>query len=206
MNGKSAADIQEIYDGMATRWGWVSISDRFSGFNWLRRKHLAAARGDVLDVACGTGENFRYLKGAASVTAIDLSPEMARLAEQRARRLGLQATVIVADAAALPYQDHSFDTVVSAGSSCTFPNYIQAFKEMERVAKPDGRILLVEHSRSSVGWIARRQDRKVDKTYEKWGCRTNRDLVAELAEAGLKVVSYQRSHLGMLNRVEIHLG
>lgn len=206
MSNKSGAQVREIYDGAARSWWWVSLPDAISGFNRLRRKHFEGITGDVLDVGCGTGENFKYLRGARSVTALDLSEEMVMRARQRARRIGLVVTVGVGDAAALPYRDDSFDGVVSAGSSCTFPDYVGAFKEMERVARPGGRIMLVEHSRSSVGWIARRQDRNVNKAFEKWGCRNNRDVAAEIAEAGLSVMSHERSRLGMMNRVEIEVG
>ena len=206
MGNDSTAKVREIYDGAARSWWWISLPDSISGFNRLRRKHFKGVTGDVLDVGCGTGENFKYLRNASSVAALDVSPKMVMRAGQRARRMGLDVTFSVADAAALPYTDESFHTVVSAGSSCTFPDYIGAFKEMERVVKAGGQILLVEHSRSSVKWMARRQDRNVEKAFEKWGCRGNRDVAAEIAEAGLIALSHQRSHLGTLNRIEIGVG
>ena len=67
------------------------------------------------------------------------------------------------DGGALPYDDDSFDVVISAMSSCTFPDHAAAFREMERVGRPGGRILLLEHGRSSVGWIARHQDAGIRK-------------------------------------------
>jgi methyltransferase OMS1, mitochondrial len=73
------------------------------------------------------------------------------------------------------------------------------------LSRPGGRILLVEHSQSSVNCLARRQDRNVEKAFEKWGCRGNRN-VANIAEAGLNMLSIERSHLGMLNRIEIGVG
>jgi ubiquinone/menaquinone biosynthesis C-methylase UbiE len=203
VGARNTTEVRNIYDRAARSWRWISIPAAICGFNRLRKKHFKGVTGDVLDVACGTGENFNYLRGARSVTATDLSSEMAVRARDRARRIGLDVKISVGDAAVLPYEDGSFDTVVSAGSSCTFPDHVAAFKEMERVVKPDGHILLVEHSRSSVGWIARHQDRSVERVCKRWGCRINRDVAGEIAEAGLRVVSHERSHLGMLNRVEI---
>jgi ubiquinone/menaquinone biosynthesis C-methylase UbiE len=201
-----AARMRAIYDEKARRWRWNAVSDVVTGFNRLRRRHLAPATGAVLDIGCGTGENLPHLRGATSVTALDVSPEMVRRAADRAQRLGLLVHPIVADAAALPFADGSFDVVTSAGSSCTFPAYVGAFKEMVRVAKPDGRILLVEHGRSSVGWIARRQDRGVERVRERFGCRNNRDVMAELDESGVPVRWHRRSHLGMLHRIELIAG
>jgi ubiquinone/menaquinone biosynthesis C-methylase UbiE len=160
----------------------------------------------VLDVACGTGENFQYLRKAASLTAFDLSPEMVEEAHRRRRQLGRDIRLLVADAQEMPFPDASFHTVVSALSSCTFPDHVAAFGEMVRVTRPGGRILLVEHGRSSVGWIARRQDRIIGRVYERSACRNNRDVAHELAEAGLEPVAHEVSHLGMLNRIAIEVG
>jgi ubiquinone/menaquinone biosynthesis C-methylase UbiE len=55
------------------------------------------------------------------------------------------------DAEALQFADNTFDTVISALSTCSFYDPLAALKEMQRVCKPDGRILLIEHGRSQWG-------------------------------------------------------
>jgi hypothetical protein len=77
---------------------------------------------------------------------------------------------------------------------------------MDRVTRPGGRILLLEHGRSSVGLIARRQDRNLERVFERSACRNNRDVLADLAEAGLEPTSHVVSHLGMMNRITIAIG
>jgi ubiquinone/menaquinone biosynthesis C-methylase UbiE len=109
------------------------------------------------------------------------------------------------DAQELPFPEATFDTVVSAFSSCTFPDYAEAFRDMVRVTKPGGRVLLVEHGRSTVGWIARRQDRNIERVYERSACRNNRDVYADLAEAGLEPATRVVSHLGMMNRITLEV-
>ncbi|HEX5696465.1 MAG TPA: class I SAM-dependent methyltransferase, partial [Acidimicrobiia bacterium] len=158
-----------------------------------------------LDVGCGTGENFAYLHNAGSVTALDVSPEMVREADRRARQMHMEVDLLVGDAQSLPFAEDSFDTVISAFSSCTFPDYVAAFKEMARVTRSGGEVLLLEHGRSSVTWIARRQDRNIERVYRRSACRNNRDVAAELGEAGLTVVSLHPSHLGMMNRIRIEV-
>lgn len=198
IGAKTTRQVQAMYDDLAPRWRKYDMVNTLLGINW-HRSMFRKATGDVLDVACGTGENFRYLTGADELTAIDLSPKMVAQAQ---RSYGHR--VSVADAQDMPFEDDTFDTVVSAMSSCTFPDYVAAFREMQRVARPGGRIMLMEHGRSSVGWIAKRQDRRgAIKTMERGGCRSNRDIRGEVEAAGLRVVSHKTSHLGMIQRIEI---
>lgn len=205
MEPKTTEEIREIYDGMASWWKWTTIYDSILGMNLLRAKQFRNVTGHILDVGCGTGENFPYLSRAGSITAVDLSPAMVDQARKRAGRMGLDILVEVGDAAALPFDDNVFDSVVTAYSSCTFADHKKSFVEMERVTKPGGQIFMVEHGRSSVGWIADRQDRKLEPLYERSGCRSNREPVDEIAEAGLDVKSVRKSHLGTGNRIRIRV-
>jgi len=201
VQSRTTEEILGLYDDLASRWWLFDIPSTLLGLNRFRSM-FREATGDVLDVACGTGENFKYLTGADSVTAFDLSPEMVARARTRAGRFD----VAVGDAQDMPYPDDSFDTVVSALSSCTFPDYVAGFKEMERVTKAGGRILLLEHGRSSVGWIAKHQDgRGVARTMKFGGCRSNRDVGSEMVEAGLDIVSHKSTHLGMIDRFVIEV-
>lgn len=202
----STEQVRRSYDEKAGCWRLLGIQDALLLVNRLRKRHFSAAIGDVLDVACGTGENFQYLRGASSITAFDLSGEMVKESRRRKSQLGLDIRLVVGDAQQMPFPDDRFDTVISAFSSCTFPDYVAAFGEMARVTRPGGRVLLLEHGRSSVGWIASRQDRRIEKAYEHSGCRFNRDVSADLAQAGLEPAALVKSHLGMMNRVTIEVG
>jgi ubiquinone/menaquinone biosynthesis C-methylase UbiE len=198
---RTTEQVQRLYDDLAIDWWRYGVMNTILGIT-RHRSMFRRATGDVLDVACGTGENFRYLTGADTVTAIDLSPAM--VAQARKRSTGF--TVDMGDAQSMGFEDGAFDTVVSAMSSCTFSDHITAFREMQRVTRPGGTIMLLEHGRSSVGWVARRQDRSgVDKTMECGGCRSNRDVRSEIEAAGLSVVSHTRSHVGMIHRIIIDI-
>jgi ubiquinone/menaquinone biosynthesis C-methylase UbiE len=201
----STEQVRRRYDDMAGNWRLLGIVDSLLLVNRLRRKQFSKASGDVLDVGCGTGENFEYLSRASSVAALDLSEEMIEEARRRRHQLGADIRLVVGDAQELPFPEARFDTVVSAFSSCTFPDYAAAFREMVRVTKPGGSLLLLEHGRSSVGWVARRQDRNIERVYERSGCRNNRDVSADLAEAGLEPEENAVSHLGMMNRITLEV-
>lgn len=196
--------IRRRYDEWAGNWRLVNgITDTLLLFNRLRKKHMSTATGSVLDVACGTGENFPYLTKASSIAALDLSSEMVREADRRTRQMGIEVDLLVGDAQELPFSNDAFDNVVSAFSTCTFPDYVAAFRDMKRVLRPGGRILLLEHGRSGVDWIARRQDRNIERVHAKGGCRNNRDVGAELAEAGLVPHSHVKTHLGAISQITI---
>ncbi len=197
--------VRRRYDEMAGNWRLLGITDSLFLINRLRRRQFSGVRGTVLDVACGTGENFPYLERAESVVALDLSSAMIDEARRRARQLRMDVPLVVGDAQKMPYADGAFDNVVSGLSTCTFPDYVAAFREMARVTRPGGRILLVEHGRSSLGLISRRQDRNIERVLERSACRNNRDVLAEIAEAGLTPSSVGTSHLGMLRRVTIDI-
>jgi ubiquinone/menaquinone biosynthesis C-methylase UbiE len=201
---KSNGEIQRIYDGLAPIYRRLNaIEEYVFGTRRLRRQLLEKASGKILDVACGTGENFVFLPKESEVTAIDLSPGMLTRAEQRARALGRHISTRVMDAAALEFPDNSFDTVVSALSTCTFSDPMAVLQEMRRVCKPDGRILLLEHGRSMVGWIGRYQDRRAHHYFQKAGCRSNQEPQENVRAAGLTILSARRSFFGIFHAMEV---
>ncbi len=106
------------------------------------------ARGDVLEVAIGTGLNLPFYDAQAKVTGVDLSPEMLAIAEKRAADLGRQVDLREGDAHQLPFADATFDSVVCTYSLCNIPDVDCAVSEMKRILKRDGQLVLVDHIRS----------------------------------------------------------
>jgi ubiquinone/menaquinone biosynthesis C-methylase UbiE len=118
-------------------------------FAGWRRELLAGAEGRVLEVGVGTGKNLTYYPADVQVTAIDFSPQMIERARQRARRLGLSRIELrEMDAQQLQFPDHSFDTVVSTCVFCSVPLPVEGLRELRRVLRPDGKMLMLEHVRS----------------------------------------------------------
>ena len=108
------------------------------------------ARGDVLEVAVGTGLNLPFYDTAARVTGVDLSPAMLEIARKRAADLGRDADLREGDAHELSFPDDSFDSVVCTFSLCNIPDIDRAVDEMKRVLKLGGRLVLVDHIRSAI--------------------------------------------------------
>jgi ubiquinone/menaquinone biosynthesis C-methylase UbiE len=201
----SKEHLQAAYDELAPSYDrrlWVD--QHLFGVKRLRQQLMSLATGDVLEVACGTGLNFPYFGRIASLTAVDLSPEMLSVAEQVAQKAGLAVTLQVMDAEALTFANDRFDTVVSALSTCTFPDPIAALQEMSRVVKKaDGRILLLEHGRSSLRPLAHYQDSRAQTHYEKAaGCRWNQEPTALVKAAGLRLISAKRTTFGIFYTIQ----
>ncbi|KAG0197938.1 Methyltransferase-like protein 7B [Mortierella sp. GBA30] len=100
------------------------------------------------------------------------------------------------NAAAIPYPDQSFDTVVDTFGLCSFENPVQVLKEMKRVLRPGGKLLLLEHGNSNWGFMKDMQAKQLDRHVHKYGCYWNREIEELVAEAGLTVVEKERSQLG----------
>jgi ubiquinone/menaquinone biosynthesis C-methylase UbiE len=174
----------------------------FFGMRDKRKKLFSQATGNVLDVACGYGMNFAYMPNAASVQGVDLSPVMLSMANDHVRALGLPVTLSEGDAEALDFPDNSFDTVISALSTCSFLNPIKALQEMRRVCKPGGRILLIEHGRSDWEILGRYQDHHVAEMVKQSGCHWNREPQELAREAGLNIINADRAFFGVFHSIE----
>ncbi|MFQ5696363.1 MAG: class I SAM-dependent methyltransferase [Terriglobia bacterium] len=195
--------LRETYDRFAPKYDWGEALPEVLGLRRLRRRLLACARGEVLEVATGTGKNLRYYPPACRIIAMDLSPRMLALARRRAARFGVQATFLVQDAEALSFPDNSFDTVVDALSLCTFPDPIGALHEMARVCRPGGSILLLEHGRSEKERIGRWQDRRAAKHARRAGCRWNLEPHELVCQAGLRLADHQRFFFGVFHLMQV---
>ncbi|MFW5968034.1 MAG: class I SAM-dependent methyltransferase [Persicimonas sp.] len=194
-------DIRDIYAEHADQMARLDWFNRLLTGRY-RRSFFGRARGRVLDVACGVGTNLEYLPDDIEYVGVDLSPDMLAKAAERYERLERDENLFEMDAQALDFADDSFDTVISALSSCTFPDPHAALAEMGRVCRPDGRILLVEHGESSFGPLARFQRWRAEAHFEKHACRWTQEPLELVEEAGLRVCDHVRGFLGVFTAIE----
>ena len=198
----SSKELAEKYDWFARWYDWLEGVPDLLGVRKLRRRLIQRAAGKVLEVAVGTGKNLQFYPGDCQITALDVSGEMLNVARKRAVRLSIDATFLLADAEALPFSDKSFDTVVSSLTTCTFPQPVAALREMARVCRTEGKILLLDHGRSDRDWLGRWQDRHADKFAKPLGCHWNRQPLELVREAGLRVVMAQRTCFGIFHQID----
>jgi ubiquinone/menaquinone biosynthesis C-methylase UbiE len=198
----TSREISQKYDRFARWYDWVEGIPDVLGVSRLRRRLLRRASGKILEVAAGTGKNLKFYPSDCRIIALDVSLEMLNLARKRATKLSMDISFVLGDAQTLPFRDKSFDTVVSSLTTCTFPNPVTALREMRRVCKSEGKILLLEHGRSDREWLARWQDRHADKFAKPLGCHWNREPRNLVRQAGLGMNEARRTFLGIFHQIE----
>ncbi|KAG9320293.1 hypothetical protein KVV02_008059 [Mortierella alpina] len=139
------------------------------------------------DVAAAVSTTEEALSQESSTTMTQPQPTKVVETEIRFKTL---------NAAAIPYPDQSFDTVVDTFGLCSFEDPVQVLKEMKRVLRVGGKLLLLEHGNSHWGFMKDMQAKQLDRHVQKYGCYWNREIEELVAEAGLKVVEKERSQLG----------
>jgi ubiquinone/menaquinone biosynthesis C-methylase UbiE len=171
-----------------------------AGLAEMRRALLAEASGRVLELGAGTGLNLEhYTDAVTELVLCEPDPHMAgRLRERLAKQgTGAQAaSVIEAPAEDLPFDDGSFDAVVATLVFCTVEDPLRAVAEARRVLVEGGRLLFLEHIRSS----SRRLSWWQDRLERPWGffaggCHPNRATDQLLAGAGFWIDSMERGTL-----------
>lgn len=161
-----------------------------AGLRDLRAGVVGQAEGRVLELGAGTGLNAaHYPDGLQRLVLTEPDPGMAKRLRARLADLGrTDAEVVDAGAGDLPFEDDSFDTVVSTLVLCTVPSVDGALGEIRRVLAPGGRLLFLEHVRNSDPKRARSQDRfNPIQQRIAGGCNCNRATPDLLEAANFRV-------------------
>jgi len=98
------------------------------------------------------------------------------------------------DPAHLKFQDKSFDTVLDTYGLCSVDDPVAVLKEMQRVCKDDGKILLLEHGKSYYSWVNVLMDAAI--YFNVLGCKRNGDIASMVKESGMKLLEHDRIHIG----------
>jgi ubiquinone/menaquinone biosynthesis C-methylase UbiE len=166
-------------------------------FDPLRENILSAAEGNILEIGIGTGLNLElYPKQVTEITAIDPNPGMERELKDRLKKRRVQVHFFRASAESLPFDDQSFQTVVSTLTMCTIPDLQKALAEIRRVLKPTGKFLFLEHGLSRDARVANLQfalnplQRRIG-----CGCQLTVDVEQELRKAGLEIHSIKQYYV-----------
>jgi ubiquinone/menaquinone biosynthesis C-methylase UbiE len=167
-----------------------------AGLAEMRQGLLAQASGRVLEIGGGTGANLaHYGPAVTSLTITEPEVPMLKRLERRAGTEAPSAVVLRAPAEDLPFDDGTFDVVVSTLVLCGVDDQPRAVREIRRVLRPEGRLLFFEHVRSSDPKVARRQDHINWLNQIVVCCDCNRPTLDTIEEAGFEVSSLEHTAL-----------
>ncbi|MFD1363224.1 class I SAM-dependent methyltransferase [Lentibacillus salinarum] len=182
-NTKQTETIKRRYNRISSAFDFM---DRIIREKW-RKELLQHAKGKVLEVGVGTGLNLKYYPDHAEVTGIDFSPAMLQKAREKADRMPQHFELLEMDAQQMNFSDNTFDTVVTTCVFCSVPDPVKGLKEIRRVTKPEGKIIMLEHMRSNNEFFGKTMDILNPIGLHIVGANINRKTMENIQQADMKV-------------------
>lgn len=199
-------DTTEIFDQMAREYDNKIWFEELTSHIWYRRRQVMKnVEGDVLEVSCGTGRNVSYFdpEKITSITFLDSSRSMLEVAREKFTKK-------------FPTYDHvqyvrgkaedlkkmasgsgqKFDTIYETFGLCSHEDPNAALENFESLLRKNGRIVLLEHGRSTYKSLNETMDKKAEQRVKEWGCRWNLDIEEIVRSSGLEVIESNRYHFG----------
>jgi len=188
---------------------WDAASRSLDFFAWgddhrlgpHKRRLFSKICGATLMVAAGTGNDFKFFPPNQHIVAIDISPEMLERAAKKATAYQGTIELQVMDVCELPFADASFDTVVTVCTFCSVPRPVVGLRELYRVLKPGGQLLMFEHVRSKIGPFGIFLDLMTPLS-RRLGPDLNRDTVGNVQKAGFRLRREENVYLDIVKSIE----
>jgi len=185
MNENLTEKIKKRYNRVS---GIYDSMDKMIKESW-RKDLLENVEGNILEVGVGTGANLQFYPDDIHLTGIDFSSGMLKHAREKVNNLTLpyQVNLVEMDAQQMDFPDNTFDYVVATCVYCSVPDPVKGLKEMGRVCKSDGKIILLEHMRSDKEVVGKMMDLLNPITVNIWGANINRKTLDNIKQAGLLI-------------------
>lgn len=186
--------VSKVYDSM----------DKMMKEDW-RKDLLKNVSGNVLEVGIGTGANLPYYPEGVHLTGIDFSPKMLAKARKRVDALSLPYDVelIEMDIQDMDFPDNSFDYVVATCVFCSVPDPVKGLKELGRVCKPDGEILMLEHMRSENAALGKVMEIINPVPVTVWGANIDRKTLENIHDAGLTIEEDKKLFYTIVRKLKV---
>jgi phosphatidylethanolamine/phosphatidyl-N-methylethanolamine N-methyltransferase len=184
--------VEGVYENLASVYDLVFGPTLHPGRIQAIQRMAIQPTDRVLEVGVGTGINASLYPRDCSVVGVDLSASMLEKARERLIRKGIRnVRLYEMDAAALTFEDGSFDVVYAPYLISVVPDPVQVVREMRRVCRTGGRIILLNHFRSP-NPILSRIERLISPLTVHVGFKSDLDLPAFLAQAELTPLSIEK--------------
>lgn len=203
-------DLSSVYDKLANEYDSdVGMEEMLSFMKSKRKWVMKHCKGDVLEVASGTGRNIDYLDPTVikSYTFLDSSKKMMDICYDKFHErwpnfekvkfvVGKAEELVKLSTNLKSKSTFKYDTIIETFGLCSHEDPVKALENMKELLKPGGRIILLEHGRGNYNFINKILDNRAHKHGEKWGCRWNLDIGEIVDNSGLEITEEKRAHLG----------
>jgi ubiquinone/menaquinone biosynthesis C-methylase UbiE len=192
--------IKRRYNRVSGIYDWMEIPMEKFMFSGWRKKLAGQAIGRTLEVGVGTGKNIPWYPEDVHLTAIDFSPDMLRKARQKYDDDPRVITFLEMDVQDMDFDNETFDTVVTSYVFCSVPDPAKGLKEIYRVLKPGGQLLMLEHVRSQHWLTGKLMDVFNFFPLHLWGANINRNTLENVRKAGFENIeaTYLRKDIFLL--------
>ncbi len=189
------------------KWDAASRTLDFFGFADDRRlgRHkqrlFGKMQGATLMVGAGTGNDFKFFPPHMKIIAIDISPKMLERAARKRAQYDGSIELRQMDVREMDIADATFDTVATAFTFCSVPKPLVGLRELHRVLKPGGQLLMFEHVRSAIGSFGIMMD-LMTPLFSRIGPELNRDTVGNVQKAGFRLRRVENVYLDVVKIIE----
>lgn len=166
-----------------------------------KRRLFSKIRGATMMVAAGTGNDFQFLPAGHHIDAIDISPKMLERAAEKVAAYDGTIALREMDVCKLAFADASFDTIATVCTFCSVPRPVVGLRELHRVLRPGGQLLMFEHVRSKIGPLAIYLD-LMTPWVRRYGPDLNRDTVGNVMRAGFRIRREENVYLDIVKIIE----
>ena len=188
INTEETAKTRARYNRIAPVYDLMEIFTERRFIPWRTKLWSLIPSGRFLEVGIGTGKNLPYHPAEAEVTGIDLSNRMLVQAHQKAEKLGHPISLREMDAQQLDFRNDSFEAAVATFVFCSVPDPERGLRELVRVVKPDGQIVLLEHVRiERPPLIGKLMDWLNPLVVQVMGAHINRRTAEAVRQSGLEI-------------------
>lgn len=191
------------YDRLAFFYDLIEAPvERYRFSMWRVRLGERIVGKHALEVGVGTGKNLPYYARGVKTTAIDISPRMLEKAKKKARTLGMEMDFREMDVQNLEFEDGIFDTVFATFVFCSVPDPVLGLRELRRVCRPGGKLLLLEHVRPGNPFLGLLFDLLNPMVVRMMGANINRRTMENIRKAGWQIRVEQRLYSDIVRWIE----
>lgn len=191
------------YDRLARFYDYLEFPMEALRFSQWRARLAERIWGErALEVGVGTGKNMPHYPPGVEVTAIDISPRMLDLARKRASTLGTHVQLLEMDVQSLAFADQTFDVIFGAFVFCSVDDSVRGLRELLRVCKPAGRLILLEHMRPGNRVLGAAFDLLNPLVVRAVGANINRRTIDNLRRTGWHITVEEHLYSDIVRWIE----